>query len=380
MKKVFFSVFACLVCILLAACKSAPQEPAAEAPAVEPVVEEAPVAEEPVQEDYTAQKDELQQKIKDARQKSLDAGAADVFAGNFPGADEAASKLSAGDESLDFDAYKANVKKALDLYKAYEKAALAYKAYTKILQFEFENNDPENFEKGQSLYAEFAELANANEDSALMLEKAEGALAAYTAVLDSSFKKLADSEREKTVAAKRDADSIKASVAGKKDYEAAEKHMTDGDAAYSRMSWENSWNLYKDATAGFTEVYRVVSEKRAYAAEQIEKARKRTEEVASFAEQADEIAPLPESAEDEEDAEDEEIEAAAENEVPAVEETPVVEEVPAEVEETPAEPVVEEPSEVVEETPVELEAEPAETESAETEVVVEETAVEEVAE
>ena len=353
MKKVLFSVFVCFVCILFAACKSAPQEAETEVPSVEPVVEEAPVVEDSGQEDSADQKDGLQQKLKDARQKALDAGAADIFADNFLSADEAAAKLSADDESIDFETYKANVKKALDLYNAYEKAALAYKAYTKILQFEFENNDPENFEKGQSLYAEFAELANANEDSALMLEKAEGALAAYTAVLDSSFKKLADSEREKCVAAKCDADSIKASVAGKKDYEAAEKQMTDGDAAYSRMSWENSWNLYKDATAGFTDVYKVVSEKRAYAAEQIEKARKRTEEVASFAEQADEIAPLPESAEDE--TEDEELE----EEVTEA----AVEEVSVEAEET---------AEPVEETPAEPEAEPAEA--------VEETAVEEVAE
>lgn len=358
MKKVFFSVFVCLLCILFAACKSAPQEPAAEAPAVEPVVEDVPVAEEPVQEDYTAQKDELQQKIKDARQKALDAGAADVFAGNFSGADEAAAKFSADDESIDFETYKANVKKALDLYKAYEKAALAYKAYTKILQFEFENNDPENFEKGQALYAEFAELADANEDPSLMLGKAEGALAAYTAVLDSSFKKLADSEREKCVVVKRDADSIKASVAEKKAYETAEKQLTDGDAAYSRMSWEKSYNSYKDAAAGFADVYKVVSEKRAYAAEQIEKARKRTEEVAAFAEQADEIAPLPES--DEEDSEDEELEEEA-----------AVEEVPAEAEET-AETVDTEGT--VEETPAEPETETAEAEA------VEETTVEEVAE
>lgn len=107
-----------------------------------------------------------------------------------------------------------------------------------------------------------------------------------------SYKNDANAERARYADVKKKADSIKANVAAKAEYAAAVKFLTDGDASASRGQWDKAYENYLKAADAMTDVYELVSEKRAAAQDAIDRARARAEEAEELAVMADEKAPL----------------------------------------------------------------------------------------
>ena len=101
--------------------------------------------------------------------------------------------------------------------------------------------------------------------------------------------------------AKKKADSVKAGVARKTEYNEAADLMQSGDSLYSMQNAKKAAEKYKEANTKFTYLYQDVSEKRAAAQAAIEEAKKRVAESEKFAEEADVKAPITEQVEGIED-------------------------------------------------------------------------------
>ena len=99
---------------------------------------------------------------------------------------------------------------------------------------------------------------------------------------------------QKVIETKKLADGIKASVAAKEEYNAANDMLINADASAARMEWENAYKGYETADKAMAVVYETVSVKRAAAEKAMAEAKARAEAAAAYAEEADTIAPLAE--------------------------------------------------------------------------------------
>ena len=127
---------------------------------------------------------------------------------------------------------------------------------------------------------------------AIQLKNAQTAGAYFDAVLNDAFRALAKDARKKAVASKKNADSVKAAVSRKTDYDKAVKFVTDGDSMFVTGGAEKAVDSYNQAAASFEKLYNDISEKRAQAQAAIDAAKKRVAESEQTAEQADETVPL----------------------------------------------------------------------------------------
>ena len=105
-------------------------------------------------------------------------------------------------------------------------------------------------------------------------------------------KELAKDARDDALAAKKDADSVKAAVSEKKEYNRAADLFKKGDASYSMQGFESAYDYYDQSYEIFNTLYESISEKRAAALAAIEAAKKSVQESAAVAEEADLEAPL----------------------------------------------------------------------------------------
>jgi hypothetical protein len=117
-----------------------------------------------------------------------------------------------------------------------------------------------------------------------------------------AYKFIAQKERDLALDAKKDADSVKASVSQKDRYKVAADEFAAGDSAYSMQNPESAYNHYGKSKDAFTELYADVYEKRAEAQRIMEEAKKRVEESNNFASDADVQAPIDEPVEGIEEA------------------------------------------------------------------------------
>ena len=125
-----------------------------------------------------------------------------------------------------------------------------------------------------------------------LLSKATSAYASFKTVFATLSKELAKDARDDALAAKKDADSVKAAVSQKKDYNKAADLFKKGDASYSMLGFESAFDYYNESYEIFNALFQDISEKRAAALAAIEAAKKSVEESAAVAEEADLEAPL----------------------------------------------------------------------------------------
>lgn len=156
----------------------------------------------------------------------------------------------------------------------------------------------EKLTKIEAAYEEGSELDESLFDTAL------SAYEDLKKVLDVSYRKLAKEERSLAVKAKNDADSVKAGVSRKEQYQKAVEIFKQGDAHFATRNPQKAYESYKTSKEQLSAIYNDVFEKRSAAQAALEAAKKAVEESATYAEQADQLAPITEEIDgiEEEDA------------------------------------------------------------------------------
>lgn len=137
-------------------------------------------------------------------------------------------------------------------------------------------------------------LGSSDELDESLFDAAKKAYGAFLAVFNAAYKEYAKEARADAYQAKLDADSVKAGVAKKVDYQTAAETFTKGDTLYAMQSPEKAYDCYVEAEELFIDLYNEVFEKRAAAKAAIDSAKRRVEETALFAEEADVKAPIME--------------------------------------------------------------------------------------
>ena len=181
---------------------------------------------------------------------------------------------------------------------------------TKIENENLVEFDSESYEKGNALLEEAQKLAENGATSDEILAKAKEANDAYIAVLNAAYEQKARDCKVSVDEARNKCLEIKADRADKKNFDAAQLQYISAEDAFVQKDYEKSYAFYEKALPAFTKIYEVVKEKKSRADAAIERAKNKSAESEQFAQEADEIAPLPEDAEgfESEDFESETVE------------------------------------------------------------------------
>lgn len=224
-----------------------------------------------------------------ARQAAIDSGAQDYT--EFDALEELYAKIKAkADNGEDVTADCAELAKKYEALAAYVKAS---ELKEKIDDHDIPPLAQAGYNKGCADLAE-CEALFADPDSSAddILAKATSSYASFKAVFAALAKELAKDAREEALASKKDADSVKAAVSQKKEYNRGVELFKKGDASYSMQGFESAYDYYDEAGTIFSNLFADISEKRAAALAAIEAAKKSVEESAAIAEEADLEAPL----------------------------------------------------------------------------------------
>lgn len=278
MKKFFLSVLSVLLILSFASCgpETDVEDPSA------PVVED------------QYDNDSILDAIDEARDFAIEADAENL----------APSTLEALDEKYDelyerAEAEENIVKEGKDLADAY----LALGTYLKALEAKelieetgMQDTALDMYNQGCTALDELEEMYDeGNATPAQLLAKATTSKACFDAVLNTIYKKLSTQARQSALEAKKDADSVKAGVAMKSEYNEAVNTFKKGDSYYTRQQSYDAYKCYVEAADTFDELFDEVSEKREAAERAIEEAKQKVRESSDFAEAADEQAPITEA-------------------------------------------------------------------------------------
>ncbi|MBP5519013.1 MAG: hypothetical protein J6X84_00345 [Treponema sp.] len=267
-------------------------------PAADQSAPEAPeTAVETTVEDSTDSIAQLMEKVNDARKSAIEAGADK----NCPEQMKKLDNLLAGlKDSKDPNGSAKSIIEKYNLLANYSKAKESKK---EIDDNGFASLAPNNYDSGIKNLEKVEKVLSSNPDEfpKTAFVDAENAYKDFNAVLNVAYKKIAKTEREAAMQAKKMADSVKAGVARKAEYKEAAELIQNGDTLYSMQNSKKATEKYKSANSKFTYLYQDVSEKRAAAQAAIDEAKKRVAESAEFAEQADVKAPITEKVEGIED-------------------------------------------------------------------------------
>ena len=286
MKKVCLTLLSLFTVLFFISCGSKPAE--------EEQKPEAPVVEEPVvtETDDSAAKAELMEqllaKINDARDAAIEAGAQD----NAPNQMAKLDKLLADFQNSDNP--EKDAQSIIDRYNLLANYSRAKEAKDEIDDNDFASYAQNNYDRG---VAELEKVEAALDSDTIDFDKsvfvsAENAMKEFNAVINVAYKKIAKENREEAIAAKKDADSVKAGVSRKAEYKEAADLIQSGDSLYSMQNAKKASEKYLEAADKFSYLYDDVSEKRAAAQAAIEEAKRKVQESAQFAEEADVKAPI----------------------------------------------------------------------------------------
>lgn len=233
----------------------------------------------------------LLDQIEEARRAAEESGARERFPDELAAADLAAGRArDLFNEGNDGAAVEEG-HRALDWYQALKASMDSLALREKILEYGFDEEDPEGFADAEAKYAEARESFEASPEQASELSLQ--ALAAYQAVCDGGFMRIAEEERARALEAREQCDSIRAERSMAGEYRAAARTFDSAAALGERLEWEDACRSYRDAAAMFAEVYQGALHKRNVADEAMRAARERQEASRELAVEADRIAPLP---------------------------------------------------------------------------------------
>ena len=363
--RLLFLIVSVSLILLITGCSSTPEaEPEVVAPVTEEITE-AIVEESGIDEESAAQAAllaadtaRLMAELTAAREAAEAVGADTRFPDEFAKISAEYEALLKAQQENPSEDYRSQIEALRDSYLALAKLAQAMDMRERIVEAGLQDVDPENFQKGDAALEQAQKLNAEGVAGAQLNEQATIAYDAYFSILAANYEALCQSQREKALAAKEKADSIKSAMAAKDAYTAATVVLSSAESAFTLKNYESAYDNFVKAANDFTAIYDEVFVRRATAEEAIRRAQKKIDASAALAAEADEIAPLSEG--EGETTED----AAVLEEVPAeslpVQDTLPLEESPAE-ELSVQEPVTAEGTPVEEVTTEELPTEEAET-------------------
>lgn len=290
MKKLaFFALSVFLILSLISCGSKKPAEDTTEPtpPAVEETIEETT---QTIEETVSSTGNELAIANMDAaRQAAIDSGATDYT--EFDALEDLYAKIKAKADNGEDVTAECN-----ELAKKYQALATLVKAYELKDQIDEHDVPPlvqGAYDQGSDDLLDCEALFEDPDSKADdILAKANSAYASFKTVFTALSKELAKDARDDALAAKKNADSVKAAVSQKKEYNRGVEIFKKGDASYSMMGFEAAYNYYSEACDIFEQLYVDIFDKRAAALAAIEAAKKSVEESAAVAEEADLEAPL----------------------------------------------------------------------------------------
>lgn len=294
MKKIAISLCAAMLVFSLVSCGSKP-EPEAQtepsAPVVEEVEEPEPVVEdtvkETVEEPETVEPEvidntETYNMLDSLRDEAINSGADKYAQEELESFDAFYNEMKARAENGEDIA-----EDVADLKKMYE--ALASYAKAKELQAKIEELGLDEYVPRD--YAAAVAVMDEIDDSELssdeFLEKSKEAYSKFNTAYIQGYKLLAKDAREDAYEAKRNADSVKAGVAKKERYNEAVELFKKADAIYAMQNAEKATDYYFESEDIFIELYETLYAQRAKVQAAIDEAKRKVEESARIAEEAD---------------------------------------------------------------------------------------------
>ncbi len=243
--------------------------------------------------------------IEKSREKAIDAGAEDddATADFFNALDEEYRRQRALAESEGINPEMTNILRQINA--AYEGLAQYEEAKAKkklIDDNDYASNNQRAYNEGADLLEEleeimadsdsiFEELRSGESDvGTQFLNKATRANTDFTNVL----KAAANNMRTEAFKAKKQADSVKASVSRKDDYDDGVSEFRAGDSNYVTGSVDESIENYTKARDIFATLYKEVAAARAEAQKKISEAKKKVNHAWGVADEADKTDPLTE--------------------------------------------------------------------------------------
>lgn len=368
--RLLFLIVSVSLILLITGCSSTPEaEPEVVAPVAEEIadaiVEETGIDEEAAAQAALLAADtaRLMAELTAAREAAEAVGADTRFPDEFAKISAEYEALLKAQQENPSEDYRSQIENLRDSYLALAKLAQAMDMRERIVSAGLQDVDPENFQKGDTALEQAQKLNAEGVTGAQLNEQATIAYDAYFSILAANYEALCQSQRERALAAKEKADSIKSAMAAKDAYAAATGVLSSAESAFTLKNYESAYDNFVKATNDFTAIYDEVFVRRATAEEAIRRAQKKIDASAALAAEADEIAPLQEEeASTSEDAavpEELPVEEVTTDAAPT-EDLPVQENLPSEEAATEATPTEELP---VQETVAaeELPAEEAET-------------------
>ena len=299
MKKVSITLLSIITLLFFISCGSKPaaEEQKPDAPDVQEAVEDLSnqVVDESLSEAEKLAK--LMKQINEARKAAIEAGADRNCPDQMNKLDYLLSGLKDSDDP------EAAAKSIIDRYNLLANYSSALDTKKEIDNNGYASYAQNNYDRGVDNLSKVDAAFDKNPDDfdKSVFVNAENALKEFNTVINVAYKKIAKEEREAAMEAKKKADSVKAGVARKTEYNEAADLMQSGDSLYSMQNAKKAAEKYKEANTKFTYLYQDVSEKRAAARAAIEEAKKRVAESEKFAEEADVKAPITEQVEGIED-------------------------------------------------------------------------------
>ncbi len=296
MKKVTLLAVLFSVGLLFISCGSKPEPEATTEPEA-PVVTEEVVVEE--KEPEVVDNESSIKKVDDARALAIEAGAETYAPELFAKLEELYQALKDNSEVKDLSAECSDLETRYSVLADYAKAKSVKE---KIDAEELMTYAQSTYNEGVELLTSVEKAFEADQFDASVVETAHNAYVKFNKVYMIAYKLIAQKERDFALDAKKDADSVKASVSQKERYKVAADEFAAGDSAYSMQNPESAYNHYGVAKDEFEKLFVEVSEKRAEALRIMEEAKKRVEESKNFASDADVQAPISEPVEGIEEA------------------------------------------------------------------------------
>ncbi len=241
------------------------------------------------------QKKQAADAIKAAGEKS---GANASFAARWEAADKAYAAAAEASQKGDHDAAIASYERARAIYELAVKREQASTQRDTISEKQYAAWDTGNFDLAEKKYAEEEEIyaaldgdasdpAKNRESIAKAGDSLDEAILRYNLVIQKGREGIAGANKKKSDDAKAESDSIKASVAVKDDYAAAQAVYQEGLDALEKKDYETAASKFEEAAALFKQVHDSAAAKKAAADAAMKAAEAAAEASREKAEQAD---------------------------------------------------------------------------------------------